>query len=295
MELLHYCYVEGLAKLKLINPELKLLFSVSDRNSAMTKVVANETLRKTFKENAYNLVKTFNYDGIDLDWEFPKEKDKENFVILLSELKIEFTKHDYLVTAAVRAIPIYKDTGYNVPEMSKYLDIINVMTYDFYGSWSKTTGQNSPLYSSSLDSAYERKYLNINASINNWVDAGAPKNILAMGLPFYGRTFTLKNASDHGIHAPSSGGGRPLAPTYYQILSNYQNFTTEWNEEQKAPYKYSGTTWLGYEDERSIIMKVKYAVDNQLFGVFLWHLGCDDVHGEFSDKKQTLVQTINDA
>lgn len=91
------------------------------------------------------------------------------------------------------------------------------MTYDYYGSWSNTTGEHSPLYPSSLDSDYERKYLNINASIHNWVEAGAPKSILALGIPFYGRTFTLADPLVNGIHAPSTGGGSPLAPTYYQV------------------------------------------------------------------------------
>ena len=30
--------------------------------------------------------------------------------------------------------------------MSKYLDFINIMTYDFHGQWEKEIGHNSPLY-----------------------------------------------------------------------------------------------------------------------------------------------------
>lgn len=42
----------------------------------------------------------------------------------------------------------------------------------------------------------------------------------------------------------------------FQVLKNFQNYTTEWNDEQKCPYKYSGSTWLGYDDENSIHFKV---------------------------------------
>lgn len=33
----------------------------------------------------------------------------------------------------------------------RYLDVINVMTYDFHGTWEKFTGHNSPLYRGSQD------------------------------------------------------------------------------------------------------------------------------------------------
>ncbi|XP_066142838.1 chitotriosidase-1-like isoform X2 [Euwallacea fornicatus] len=287
-------FVPRLLALKQENPDLKLLFSVVNKNGSFAKVIASADLREKFVKNAYDMVTKQKYDGIDFDWEFPQDADKENFVSLLKEVSTEFKKNGYLVTAAVRAIPIYDNSGYNVPEIVKYLDVINVMTYDYYGSWSNVTGENSPLYSSSLDGNYEKKYLNINASMNNWVNAGASKSLLAMGIPFYGRTFTLVDPEQHDLHSPSSGGGTPAAPTYYQILKSYKNYTTVFNEEQASNYKYSGTTWLAYDDERSIQIKVKYAQDQALMGVFIWHVGADDMAMEFSSRRQPLLQTINE-
>lgn len=34
--------------------------------------------------------------------------------------------------------------GYVPEEMAKYLDMINVMTYDFHGAWEQKTGHNAP-------------------------------------------------------------------------------------------------------------------------------------------------------
>ena len=36
--------------------------------------------------------------------------------------------------------------SYDLPRLSKSLDFINVMTYDYHGAWSYFTGVNSPLY-----------------------------------------------------------------------------------------------------------------------------------------------------
>ena len=36
--------------------------------------------------------------------------------------------------------------GYDVPMLSKYLDIISVMTYDYHGHWDKKTGHVAPMF-----------------------------------------------------------------------------------------------------------------------------------------------------
>lgn len=69
-------YVEELLKLKTVNPDLKLLFSIVDNNGSFSTVVANETLRQDLVEHALDIVTSHNYDGIDIDWEFPKDNDK---------------------------------------------------------------------------------------------------------------------------------------------------------------------------------------------------------------------------
>lgn len=95
------------------------------------------------------------------------------------------------------------------------------MTYNYFGKWSKRTGQHSGLYASSKDSVYERTYLNTDASIQSWVRAGTQKDKLLMGIPFFGRSFTLTDPQDHELHAPVTGSGDRSAPTYSQVGSYY--------------------------------------------------------------------------
>ncbi len=63
-----------------------------------------------------------------------KPEDKRNFVLLLQELKEAFLPKGYLLTAAVSAGKYFADPAYDIPQVSKYLDIINVMTYDYHGN-----------------------------------------------------------------------------------------------------------------------------------------------------------------
>lgn len=78
--------------------------------------------------------------------------DRASYVNLLKELRLAFEgeaktsgEPRLLLTAAVPASFEAIAAGYDVPEISKYLDFINVMTYDFHGQWERQVGHNSPL------------------------------------------------------------------------------------------------------------------------------------------------------
>jgi len=78
------------------------------------------------------------------------------------------------------------------------------MTYDFHGQWEKKTGHVAPLYFHEEDDFY---YFNANYSVNYWIQQGADRKKIVMGMPLYGQSFTLANPNEHGLNAPSVGGG----------------------------------------------------------------------------------------
>lgn len=89
----------------------------------------------------------------------------------------------------------------------RYLDFINVMAYDFHGKWERETGHNAPLYAPSSDSEW-RKQLSVDNAASIWSKMGAPKDKLVIGMPTYGRTFTLSNPANYKVNSPASGGGK---------------------------------------------------------------------------------------
>lgn len=62
-----------------------------------------------------------------------------------------------LLTAAVPASPEAIAAGYDVPEVVKYVDFLNVMTYDFHGHWEGQVGHNSPLFPLETAASHQRK------------------------------------------------------------------------------------------------------------------------------------------
>lgn len=98
------------------------------------------------------------------------------------------------------------------------------MTYDFHGSWESVTGIHSPLYSSPNDYTG----LNQNASIHNWINAGASSKKILLGLAAYGRSFTLTNPNNNEIQASASGAGpagvysgEPGMLTYLEVKTKF--------------------------------------------------------------------------
>lgn len=128
---------------------------------------------------------------------------RESFEAEAQEVK----KPRLLLSAAVPVGPDNIKSGYDVPAVASYLDFINVMAYDFHGKWERETGHNAPLYSPSSDSEWQ-KQLSVDHASKLWMKLGAPKEKLVIGMPTYGRTFTLSNSKKFGVHAPASGGGK---------------------------------------------------------------------------------------
>lgn len=51
-------------------------------------------------------------------------------------------------------------------------------------------------------------------SAREWVRQGAPKEKLMIGMPTYGRSFTLINETQFDIGAPASGGGEYMENSF---------------------------------------------------------------------------------
>nr|CAD7256216.1 unnamed protein product [Timema shepardi]CAD7574969.1 unnamed protein product [Timema californicum] len=292
------------------NPTAKTLVAIGGWNEGSEKysaVMNDDTLRATFVDNVVNFVIKYGFDGFDLDWEYPglrggASTDKEAFSKLLKELRPKFDELGLLLTAAVAAGAASVATAYDVPALSTYLDFINVMTYDLHGSWDGITGQNAPLYASSVDTTETELTLNVDYAIKNWINLGADPAKIVLGMGTYGRTFTLTDSSNNGVGAAVSDGGNagPYTATsgflgFNELCEKFSagGWTIVWDDEQKTPYAYSGNQWVGYDNVESIKIKSEYIVANGLGGGMFWSLETDDFHGFCYGYSFPLISAVN--
>ena len=122
-------------------------------------------MRNKFVDYAFKFVKKYGFNGLDIDWEYPnqrggKAEDVQSFTSLVKELKEKFTPEGLLLSAAVASTESSASKSYNIREISKYIDFINVMAYDLRGAWDeeKKVGINAPLYASSIENDKKKSW-----------------------------------------------------------------------------------------------------------------------------------------
>lgn len=198
----------------------------------------------------------------------------------------EILKQRLILTAAVPVGPDNVRSGYDVPAVASYLDFINLMAYDFHGKWERETGHNAPLFAPSSDSEW-RKQLSVDNAAKLWVKLGTPKEKLIIGMPTYGRTFTMSNIAKTGPNSPASGGGKQGEYTkeggflaYYEICEMLQKGALYvWDDEMKVPYAIDHDQWVGFDDERSVRNKMNWIKENGYGGAMVWTIDMDDFTG----------------
>ncbi|XP_063366350.1 acidic mammalian chitinase-like [Cydia amplana] len=314
-------YVADLIALKEQNADLKIMAAIGGWNEGsanFSAVVNNDTLRATLVSNLYNYIDTNGFDGLDVDWEYPAQREgasdtdkpfflvsnrlfeelfslcifQEQFVTFIKELKEAFTEKSYLLTAAVAVTQANIDLSYNVTGLNEYLDYFNLMLYDFYGSWNTETGVNAPLYAQLTDDPSLN--FNVNNSVHVWINNGATPSKLVLGMGAYGKTFNLTSLNNTSTGAPITGialGGPYVAEdgtySYYEICEDQINNAAEWNiTEVEGNYVYANKDlfWVGYDNPNTITAKAQYAKTMGLGGIMYWAVDLDDFGGICGDK-----------
>jgi chitinase len=158
-------------KLKEKNPKLKILISCGGwgANGQFEGIVGSDEARRSFSANMIEFCRKHGFDGIDLDWEFPGASHKKNFGLLAKAMYEEFKKESkkagkprLLTSIATAAGDWLLKNGYDIPVLCKYLDMVNVMTYDLYGNWYNKVGHHSALYHSPEETGQDRELNTVN-------------------------------------------------------------------------------------------------------------------------------------
>ena len=248
----------------------------------------SSTNLNTFVTNIVSFVSTYNYDGVDIDWEPLDASNATNFPKFINALHTALTaaKSGLLLTAATASEPAF------FAPLQNQFDQINVMTYDMLGnSTGWVTWFNAPIYNGGYRFAINGNLIPCaDTLIGSFISAGVASSKLNIGIAFYGDVET-------GAAGTSTGGAtQPLqswttSPTvesvsYNVIMSGYyQSNLYHWDPAAEAPYlsitnsNPANDMFISYDDQRSCQAKVSYARNNKLGGVMIWELGQDHQAG----------------
>uniref|UniRef100_A0A3Q3G1W2 Chitinase-3-like protein 1 n=1 Tax=Labrus bergylta TaxID=56723 RepID=A0A3Q3G1W2_9LABR len=306
-------YIEFNA-LKQRNPLLKTLLAVGGEKFGTEKfrtMAGSQENREVFIKSVIKLLRAIHFDGLNLDWRYPAEEDKQRFTelckvrSLISPLELAFSEkrtssnqERLILAASVSAEKSTIDASYDVKHIAMHLDFINVLTFDFHGPWESVTAHHSPLFQGSQDTG-DAMYSNTAFALEYWRDQGAPEEKLNMGFGAFGRAFYLSSSSS-AVGAPASGPGDDGCFTgedgfwaYYETCLYLGGVQTHFMSDQKVPYATTYSQWVGFDDTTSISTKINYLKANKFGGAFVWSLDLDDFTGQFCNQgKYQLTQYL---
>ncbi|MBQ3984940.1 MAG: hypothetical protein II636_06395 [Bacteroidales bacterium] len=271
--------ISQVVALKSINPRLKVCLMIggwgghADGFSMMARDAAKRT---AFCQSVKSLLDKNKMDGVDIDWEYPTQSadgetgcdpsDTKNFNLVLKELR-ETLGQDKIISFASSSSARYVDW----PEAIKYLDYVNVMTYDMGAA---PNGHNSPLHKSA-----KFNHRAWDESVEAHLKGGVPKDRMVMGVPFYGkaeknpaegtkifeysvRYYEIPDILEKGVYK-----GKQLARPVMRM----------WEPTSMVPYlqDLAGKNVLSYDDPESVAAKGAFVKANNHLGAMFWEYRCD--------------------
>lgn len=163
---------------------------------------ATQKRRRLFAQSSVAFMRKYGFDGLDIDWEYPGDNDrggnsatdKANLVLLCTELRKQFddTPEKFELTMAIPASITRFDVGFDLLNLAPSIHFFNLMAYDLHGTWDepRIVGAHSDI--SGIDEAVQ--YILTNSSV--------PASQVVLGLPAYGRSYTLSNETCTSLGCP---------------------------------------------------------------------------------------------
>jgi chitinase len=344
-----------LRKLKARHPDLRIVMSLGGwtLSKYFSDVAATDASRRAFAASCVDLLLAGDlpsdpstiwppqaggpgaaaglFDGIDVDWEYPgidpgngadhSPADRHNATLLLQELRRQLDAYgaahgrDYLLTVDLPAGNVNSSGSWELPQVAATVDWINLLTFDFHGSWDALTDFNSPF---SLDGkapqvgggAVQQTWSTA-GTVDYYLANGVPADKLVVGVPFYGKRYVGVPAANDGLFQPHAAAPSNDSPTYHELVdtgltdANLQvvgptavtrtsghgndgegtnGFTRRFDGAAGAPWLFApaldGGTFISYVDPHAVAERVRLVRQQRLRGLWAWEISNDDDAGD---------------
>ncbi|KAL0931334.1 glycosyl hydrolase family 18 [Colletotrichum truncatum] len=256
----------ALAKVKADNPGLKTLFSVGGANNSkeFPAMAANAEARTRFAREVKIFADEHNFNGVDIDWEHPKNEEQgKNYIALLEAVRKEMPQDKYQLTSALPPAK-WALKYFDVKRAAAALDYMNLMCYDLTGPWTEVSGNHAQLFASStLASKDATLRLSCADGVEYLTANGFPSRKIVMGIPAYARNFPASK----GPGQSTAGSGEI---DYGSLPQKYIDKAVIDDTAIAASYVDETDGFVTFDTPRTVTLKANYAKMKNLGGLFYW-------------------------
>ncbi|QGQ46073.1 glycosyl hydrolase family 18 protein [Metabacillus sediminilitoris] len=222
------------------------------------RVLSSPEIRERLINNIYNLVKTKNYAGVNIDFERIREGERDLYSGFLRSISERLRPEGYYTSVAVPAktsddIPWLK--GYDYGGIGAAVDFVFIMAYDWHEA-SSPPGPVAPIREVRQTIEYALNHMRGNKII--------------LGVPRYGYDWTMSDGTVDSARAVSVSRAIETAMKFQvpiQYSTEYQQPFFQYRDETGKRH----IVW--FEDARARAHKFQLVVNYRLRGVGAWQLG----------------------
>lgn len=249
--------LKKITSLKAAHKSLKVLLSIGGWGSGRFSEMASTSIkRKKFAADCVRVIKEYQLDGIDIDWEYPTSnaagisaapEDTQNFTQLMKDIREAIGENKLLTLASVIS-GAYIDFA----AIKDVINFVNIMTYD---------AGNPPKHHAALYRSEMTGWKSCDEAVQAHIQAGMPAEKLVLGIPFYGRG----NKTDVKGFIP------------YRDILQLQGFVSKWDSVAQVPYLVNSSEAFvcSYETPESIKYKMAFLHEKGLLGAMFWEYAGD--------------------
>ncbi|KAJ5240268.1 hypothetical protein N7468_004887 [Penicillium chermesinum] len=293
--------MKRLTNLKKSDPDLKVFIAVGGwtfNDQGPTRTVFSDIARSESNQRKFfNSLKTFmteyDFDGIDLDWEYPaaddrggREEDFKNFPKFLSNLKKALSDSGRDGLSITLPASYWYLQHFDLENLYKHVDFFNIMSYDLHGKWDLGNDWLDPVLNS---------HTNL-TEITNALDLiwrnNVPSDKVVLGLAFYARVFSAADPSCMVPGCPFVSGGNPgicsdevgiLLNSEISDIMDKQQISSKLDKDAAVKtLKFNTDQWLTYDNGDTFKLKTDFARSECLGGVMVWAVSHDLPQGNLS-------------
>lgn len=257
----------------------KILFSVGDNTNYEGFSAAIDTSKTRFIETIVSLITEYGFDGVSLNMTPIQTKDYSNYKTFVRQLSSTFDtlktnqNNRPLLTAGAT-----NDVGMSFlyRDIQQHFDQINILTYNMARPWRGwVTWHQSAMHKHSLILENTTRPLpSVNDKMNEWISSGIDRSKIGFTISFYGAVWNNVHLLEKWPSWPSEDQTIYRSLPYSELSKVYNLTEYVWDEKAQAAYLHleNPKTFVSFDNERSISLKMNYAKNNRLGGIMIWDL-----------------------
>ncbi|MGW7055778.1 chitinase C-terminal domain-containing protein [Streptomyces sp. NPDC054887] len=263
----------------------------------------------TFADSTVAFIKKYGFNGVDIDYEYPTTmKDAGNpldfsysnarraglvkgYAALMKSLREKLDragaadgKH-YLLTVAAPSSG-YLLRGMETFQVQKYLDYVNIMSYDLHGAWNEYVGPNASLFDDGKDAELAAagvystaQYGGIGYLNTDWAyhyfRGSMPAGRINIGLPYYTRGHKNVQGGTDGLWGRAPSTNCPAGAGLTKCGDGASGIDNLWHDKDTAGKESpagSNPMWHAKNLEKGVVgdyvTKYGFPADTRLTGTY---------------------------